>query len=60
MQEAFKWSQVVVDDFCQPVYEIWLSEAVAMGRIKGAKGSSLIRSFAAWCGAAGSVGPGTA
>ena len=23
-----------VDDFCQPVYEIWLAEAVAIGRIK--------------------------
>ena len=26
-----KW---FVDDFCQPVYEIWLAEAVALGRIK--------------------------
>lgn len=26
-----KW---FVDDFCQPIYEIWLAEAVARGRIK--------------------------
>jgi lambda family phage portal protein len=50
--EAFrmrrKW---FVDDFCQPVYEIWLAEAVATGRIKapGFFNDPLIR--AAWCGA---------
>ena len=50
--EAFrmrrKW---FVDDFCQPVYEVWLSEAVARGRIKapGFFDDPLIR--AAWCGA---------
>jgi len=40
-----------VDDFCQPVYEVWLSEAVARGRIKapGFFDDPLIR--AAWCGA---------
>ena len=41
-----KW---FVDDFCQPVYEIWLSEAVARGRIHapGFFQDPLIR--AAWC-----------
>lgn len=39
-----------VDDFCQPVYESWLAEAVAIGRIKapGFFDNPLIR--AAWCG----------
>jgi len=43
-----KW---FVDDFCQPVYEVWLSEAVARGRINapGFFDDPLIR--AAWCGA---------
>lgn len=26
--------QWLIDDFCKPVYEVWLSEAVARGRIK--------------------------
>lgn len=50
--EAFKMRRKwFVDDFCQPVYEIWLSEAVATGRIKapGFFTDPLIR--AAWCGA---------
>lgn len=40
-----------VGDFCQPVYECWLAEAVALGRIKapGFFNDPLIRS--AWCGA---------
>ena len=40
-----------VDDMCQPVYEIWLAEAVARGRIKapGFFDDPLLR--AAWCGA---------
>ena len=40
-----------VSDFCQPVYEIWLAEAVALGRINapGFFADPLIR--AAWCGA---------
>ncbi len=40
-----------VYDFCQPVYEAWLAEAVARGRIKapGFFQDPLIR--AAWCGA---------
>ena len=39
-----------VNDFCQPVYEVWLSEAVANGRIRapGFFDNPLIR--AAWCG----------
>lgn len=43
-----KW---FVDDFCQPVYEVWLAEAVARGRVKapGFFDDPLIR--AAWCGA---------
>lgn len=33
--EAFKMRRKwFVDDFCQPVYDIWLAEAVATGRIK--------------------------
>ena len=33
--EAFKMRrQWFVDDFCQPVNEVWLAEAVALGRIK--------------------------
>ena len=40
-----------VADFCQPAYEVWLSEAVARGRIKapGFFEDPLVR--AAWCGA---------
>ncbi len=43
-----KW---FVDGFCQPVYEVWLAEAVARGRIKapGFFSDPLIRE--AWCGA---------
>jgi len=50
--ESFKMRrQWFVNDFCQPVYEIWLAEAVAMGRIKapGFFNDPLIR--AAWSGA---------
>ena len=50
--EEFRMRRVwFVDDFCQPVYEVWLSEAVARGRIKapGFFDDPLIR--AAWCGA---------
>ena len=38
-----------VADFCQPIYEIWLSEAVARGRIKapGFFDDPALR--AAWC-----------
>lgn len=40
-----------VDDLCQPVYQIWLAEAVALGRIKapGFFDDPLLRE--AWCGA---------
>ena len=43
-----KW---FVSDFCQPIYEVWLAEAVALGRIKapGFFDDPLIRE--AWCGA---------
>lgn len=39
-----------VSDFCRPIYEAWLAEAVALGRIKapGFFNDPLIR--AAWCG----------
>lgn len=41
----------IVEKLCQPVYEVWLAEAVARGRIKapGFFEDPLIR--AAWCGA---------
>lgn len=40
-----------INDFCQPIYEVWLAEAVAAGRIKapGFWENPLVR--AAWCGA---------
>lgn len=50
--EVFKMRRSwIVNDFCQPVYEIWLSEAVARGRISapGFFDDPLIR--AAWCNA---------
>jgi lambda family phage portal protein len=39
------------NDFCQPIYEEWLSQAVAMGRVKapGFFDDPIIRK--AWCGA---------
>lgn len=45
-----------VADFCQPVYEVWLAEAVARGRVKapGFFEDPLVR--AAWC-AARWIGP---
>ncbi|WP_297429298.1 phage portal protein [Clostridium sp.] len=41
----------MANDFCQPIYEEWLSQAVAMGRIKapGFFNDPVIRK--AWCGA---------
>lgn len=39
-----------VSDFCQPIYEIWLSEAVAIGRIKAPGFFTDPRIRAAWCG----------
>lgn len=50
--EAFKMRrQWFVNDFCQPIYEIWLAEAIATGRVKapGFFSDPLIR--AAWSGA---------
>lgn len=50
--EAFKMRRKwLVDSFCQPVYEVWLAEAVARGRIQapGFWEDPLIRD--AWCGA---------
>lgn len=50
--EAFKMRrQWFVNDFCQPIYELWLTEAVARGRIKapGFFSDPLVRM--AWCGA---------
>lgn len=38
-------------DFCQPIYEAWLSEAVAIGRIKAPGYFDDPMTRAAWCGA---------
>lgn len=50
--EAFRMRRGwFVDSFCQPVYELWLSEAVARGRVK-APGFFIDPAVrAAWCGA---------
>lgn len=50
--EVFKKRRTYLqDDFCQPVYEMWLAEAVASGRLqaKGFFSDPLIHK--AWCGA---------
>lgn len=50
--EAFKMRRAwFVDDFCQPIYELWLAEAVARCRVKapGFFNDPLIRK--AWCSA---------
>lgn len=50
--EAFKMRRSwFVNDFCQPVYELFLAEAVALGRLKavGFYTDPLLRE--AWCGA---------
>lgn len=55
--EAFKMRRSwLVNSFCQPVYELWLTEAVARGRIKapGFFDDPLIRD--AWCRASW-IGP---
>jgi len=50
--EAFKMRRKwFVDDFCQPVYEVWLTEAVARGRIKAPGFFNDPRIRAAWCNA---------
>ena len=38
-------------DFCQPVYEVWLAEAVALGRINAPGFFDDPRTRAAWCNA---------
>lgn len=49
--KAFRMKRTwLVKDFCQPVYELWLTEAVAIGRIK-APGFFLDPAIKkAWCG----------
>lgn len=48
--EAFKMRRaMLVNMFCQPVYERWLCEAVAIGRIKAPGFFSDPRIRAAWC-----------
>ncbi len=42
-----KW---LVDDFCQPIYEIWLAEAVAKGRVSAPGFFADPRIRAAWSG----------
>lgn len=50
--EAFRMRRTwFVDDFCQPVYEVWLSEAVALGRIKAPGFFTDPKIRTAWCGA---------
>lgn len=50
--EAFKMRRTwFVDDFCQPIYEVWLAEAVARGRIKAPGFFDDPRIRDAWCGA---------
>jgi lambda family phage portal protein len=50
--DAFKMRRTwFVDDFCQPLYELWLSEAVALGRVKAPGFFEDPRIRAAWCGA---------
>jgi lambda family phage portal protein len=55
LQEAYKMYTMrrtwLVESFCQPIYELWLTEAVAKGRIeaKGFFNDPAIK--AAWCGA---------
>jgi len=50
--EAFKMRRHwFIGDFCQPTYELWLSEAVARGRIKAPGFFNDPRIRKAWCGA---------
>jgi lambda family phage portal protein len=46
-----KWRDWMSTEFCQPVYELWLEEAVAKGRVNapGFFASPVVRE--AWCGA---------
>lgn len=43
--------QVLASSFCQPIYQEWLSEAVAIGRIKAPGFFNDPAIKAAWCGA---------
>ena len=48
--EGFKTRRTwLVDSFCQPVYETWLAEAVALGRIKAPGFFDDPRLRAEWC-----------
>lgn len=50
--EAFKMRREwLTDSFCQPIYEIWLSEAVALGRIKAPGFFTDPKMREAWCSA---------
>ena len=50
--EGFKMRRSwMVNDFCQPVYEAWLAEAVALGRISAPGFFRDPRIRKAWCGA---------
>lgn len=51
-RETFKMRRSwFVNDFCQPIYETWLAEAVAIGRIKAPGFFVDPKIRAAWCGA---------
>jgi len=59
-----KWRALMRDGFCQPVYEEWLTDAVAMGQIDGFKGDLMDAAIrravtrCQWSGAsAGSIDP---
>lgn len=50
--ETFKMRRSwFVNDFCQPIYETWLAEAVATGRIKAPGFFNDPKIRKAWCGA---------
>lgn len=50
--EVFKKRRTYLqDDFCQPVYEMWLAEAVASGRLQAKGFFSDPLMHKAWCGA---------
>lgn len=50
--EAFRMRrEMLVSQFCQPIYEAWLSEAVAIGRVNAPGFFTDPELRAAWCGA---------
>lgn len=50
--EMFKMRRSwLIEDLCQPVYEVWLAEAVATGRVKAPGFFNDPRIRKAWCGA---------